>query len=105
MTQKPTLKKSRNFYVPTDKPQYQNDYEDQFGPHGPTDELSAEISEEMKMDEESILVQEFVKSLISEEVKHYCEEHFEEIIAGAIALHDLKQKRKIVKASKLNKCL
>lgn len=101
MNEKPTLKKQRNFYGEQELlMQNDNDYVRHYGPHEITDDVE-DIDVEEISDEAAI--EQMVKNLISNYVKEYCEQHFEEIIAGALVLHDLKQKRKIVKASKLNK--
>lgn len=90
MNERATLKKSRNFYGETEFKELEN--ESNYN----------EMDEEELNDE--IAVQEMVKGLVSQQVKEYCTEHFEEIIAAAIMLHDAKQKRKLVKAAKQNKC-
>jgi len=99
MNEKPTLKKSRNFYVPPKDEDYPQD----------GNSFDESIINHLDMDEEdvndTIAVEQMVSEIVSRQVKEYCTEHFEEIIAAAIMLHDAKQKRKLVKAAKQNKCL
>lgn len=98
MNEKSSLKKSRNFYG-VDDLESQLEHGNDYGKYLSQDE----ITEDMQEISDEKAVEEMVLKLVSDNVKEYCEKHFEEIIAGAIMLHDLKQKRKIVKAAKQNK--
>lgn len=100
MSERATLKKTQRF-------NNENDFVAHFGPHPYTDEADDVDAEDSQLQEEEMNVEEFnnianfIKKVVSDCVKEYCEEHFEEINAGAIMLHEAKKKRKMVKAASL----
>lgn len=95
MNEKPTLKRSSKYYNLED-----------YNPENPV-ETSPEFLEDMSEDHQQLLLEDYlaleehIKPMVQLHVKEYCEEHFEEIIAAAIMLHEAKKKRKQVKAASL----
>lgn len=89
MNERPTLKRSSKYYN-------LEDYE-------PTNSQEDQMSQttDIMETEDFLAIEQFVRPIVQNSVKEYCEEHFEEIIAAAIMLHEAKKKRKQVKAASL----